>query len=367
MNRAFSVYLDLIRFVAAFLVFVYHSNQRIIIEKPLPLSDYGHSSVIVFFVLSGYVISYVSSRNENDLFSFGVARFARVFSVAVPAVFLTCVLDLAGRSLYPEVYASYPIDNILVRIVSSIFMLNELWFVSITSFSNVPYWSITYEWWYYLIFGVANFLSGRLRVVTIGAVVLILGPKILLLLPIWYLGVFLHRSKLGEDLKLFEGIVMVLLSVLLITLLRVMELQEATTGLLENLLGSEVYKYLTFSKFFLTDYLLAIAVALNFAGMKAVLLRVDLDQNGLVRIVRFCASYTFSLYLLHQPLFLFWAAVVNGDPSGSMFWWQVTVLVFLSVVLIGSWTEKKKDWLKTVSVRALSSFNRAAKAREEFL
>ena len=34
MNRAFSVYLDLIRFVAAFLVFVYHSNQRIIIEAP---------------------------------------------------------------------------------------------------------------------------------------------------------------------------------------------------------------------------------------------------------------------------------------------------------------------------------------------
>ena len=60
----------------------------------------------------------------------------------------------------------------------------------------------------------------------------------------------MHRSKLGEDLKLFEGIVMVLLSVLLITLLRVMELQEATTGLLENLLGSEVYKHLTFSKFF---------------------------------------------------------------------------------------------------------------------
>ena len=34
-----------------------------------------------------------------------------------------------------EMYASYPIDNILVRIIGgSIFMLNELWFVSITVF-----------------------------------------------------------------------------------------------------------------------------------------------------------------------------------------------------------------------------------------
>ncbi len=40
-------------------------------------------------------------------------------------------------------------------------MLNEVWFISITSFSNVPYWSICYEMWYYVGFALIVFLPGR--------------------------------------------------------------------------------------------------------------------------------------------------------------------------------------------------------------
>ena len=49
-----------------------------------------------------------------------------------------------------------------------------------------------------------------------------------------------------------------------------------------------------------------------------------------------------------------------------MFWWQSDGACVLVRRASGSWTEKK-GLVKTVSARALSSFNRAAKAREEFL
>ena len=52
MNRAFSTYLDLVRFSAACLVYLWHSNMRLLTTELLPASGYGHSSVIVFFVLS---------------------------------------------------------------------------------------------------------------------------------------------------------------------------------------------------------------------------------------------------------------------------------------------------------------------------
>ena len=36
MNKGFSVYLDLVRFVAACLVYIYHSNQRLLVEDSSP-------------------------------------------------------------------------------------------------------------------------------------------------------------------------------------------------------------------------------------------------------------------------------------------------------------------------------------------
>ena len=99
--------------------------------------------MIVFFVLSGYVIAYVTATKERDWVSYSASRLSRVYSVAVPAIVLTLLLDALGRQLYPEAYA-YPFDRFALRIIGSLLMANETWFVSIISFSNVPYWSICY-------------------------------------------------------------------------------------------------------------------------------------------------------------------------------------------------------------------------------
>ncbi len=98
MSPAFSLYLDLVRFVAACLVYLYHSNQRWLVGDVLPASDYGHSSVVVFFVLSGYVIAYITATKERDWVSYAASRIARIYSVAVPAIVLTLALDAAGRA-----------------------------------------------------------------------------------------------------------------------------------------------------------------------------------------------------------------------------------------------------------------------------
>jgi peptidoglycan/LPS O-acetylase OafA/YrhL len=89
MNRSFSVYLDVVRFTAAFLVYLYHSNQRFLSEAILPASHYGHSSVIVFFVLSGFVIAFVTDTKEFRLPAYAASRISRVYSVTVPAIVLT--------------------------------------------------------------------------------------------------------------------------------------------------------------------------------------------------------------------------------------------------------------------------------------
>ena len=86
-------YLDLVRFVAACLVYLYHSNQRWLIADILPASNYGHSSVIVFFVLSGFVIAYITDTREKQFPIYSASRISRIYSVAFPAIFLTILLD----------------------------------------------------------------------------------------------------------------------------------------------------------------------------------------------------------------------------------------------------------------------------------
>src|SRR5260221_5563674 len=53
----------------------------------------GHSAVVIFFVLSGYVITYVASERETTLRDFALSRCARIYAVAVPTLILAIVLD----------------------------------------------------------------------------------------------------------------------------------------------------------------------------------------------------------------------------------------------------------------------------------
>ncbi len=58
----------------------------------------GHSAVVIFFVLSGYVIS-ATLRPGGTALDYGIKRAARIYSVAIPAVLLTWGLDLLARRL----------------------------------------------------------------------------------------------------------------------------------------------------------------------------------------------------------------------------------------------------------------------------
>lgn len=363
MNRAFSVYLDLVRFAAACLVYVYHSNQRLLVHDVLPMSSYGHSSVIVFFVLSGYVIAFVTDTKERDWQVYTASRLSRVYSVAVPALALTLLLDLAGQQLMPALYAQYPFDQHLLRTLISLFMLNEAWFVSVTAFSNVPYWSITYEIWYYAGFGLLMFLPARWAAPALLLLLLLLGPKILLLAPIWALGVWLYRDQ--RLLRIPDGIAWLLLtaSVAGLVLFHAADVPGWTSDQMRHWLGAVWFDEFTFSKFFLSDYLLAALVAANFVAMRKVAESTKRFWLACERPVRFVAAYTFTLYLLHQPLFLFWGAVLRWDPQGHLYWMAVTGLTVGSVLFFGHFTESRRHGLRAWILQRLSRWPRAAVAR----
>lgn len=346
MDRSFSVYLDLVRFSAAFLVYLWHSNQRFLIESPLPAASYGHSSVIVFFVLSGLVIAYVTDAKESTLPKYMASRVSRVFSVVIPTVVLTLLLDAIGRQLYPQIYEAYPFDQFLTRLIGSLLMGNEVWLISITSFSNVPYWSICYEWWYYVTFAMTVFLRPSVGLPLAALTMIALGPKLILLAPAWWAGVLLYRSRAGANLSLVAAYLMVVGSVIGIVVFHVLDVQNVWAEVLRGWIGERLVHELTFTKYFLSDYVLTALVFANFAGMRRVAPHLQVLFGAIEKPVQFLAGYTFTLYLLHQPIFLFWGAIVRGDPQTSWFWLTVTLLTMLSIWLVGHVTEIRRYSLR---------------------
>lgn len=344
MPKPFSVYLDLVRFLAACLVYVYHSNQRWLVEPILPASHYGHSSVIVFFVLSGYVIAFVTATKERDWQTYAASRLSRVFSVAIPAIVLTIALDAVGRQLVPSAYA-YPFDWFGLRIAASLLMVNEAWFVSITTFSNVPYWSICYESWYYVGFGLVAFLPGSRAWPVIGLLALALGPKIVLLAPVWAMGVVLFRWRRLAEISEGLGWALLASSTAGIVIFHGLDVEEMAASWFKSLVGKDWFVRFSFSRFCIGDYLLGLLVMLHFAGMRRVAGLMAPVLVAIERPVKLVAAYTFTLYLLHQPLFLFWGAVLRGDPKTYVNWIATTCLVAVSVAAIGAATETRRHVL----------------------
>lgn len=345
MQPAFSIYLDLVRFAAACLVYLTHSTISPIVKVPLPLTGYGHSAVIIFFVLSGFVIAHVVETKESDWRRYAAGRFARIYSVVVPALVLTLLLDTAGRMIAPEYY-KLPYDQFAVRFFAALGMANEVWFISISPFSNFPYWSIAYEFWYYVIFGLAMLAPGRWRWAAVAVVALLLGPKIVLMMPIWLSGVLLYRWRWWQKLSLPAAVVLVVVSVAAGLWLHAVDSMQAVAAWLRPLIGDWLHHELAYSRHFLADYLLCVCVWLNFAGMRIVAARVAPLFLHIETPVRWAAGLTFTLYAIHNPVLLFWATVVRPDPSGLAGWWTITALTAATVIIVGAFTEKRRHVLR---------------------
>jgi peptidoglycan/LPS O-acetylase OafA/YrhL len=191
MNRATSLYIDLARFSAALVVFLGHiSGQRLTGGFLWQIAPYMSHAVTIFFVLSGFVIAYATDKRENSAVSYAVSRAARIYSVVLPALAATVLLDTLGRYLQPALYSDawgYVDHNQLASFALSALFLNEIWFIHVSPGSDLPYWSLGYEIWYYVIFGI--FLFSPRKWFFLPVALIVIGPKIVSMLPLWLFGV----------------------------------------------------------------------------------------------------------------------------------------------------------------------------------
>ncbi len=346
MSQAFSLYLDLLRLAAALAVLAAHAVWHAAPGQRWWPDSLGHNAVIVFFLLSGYVIAFVAAGKENTARRFWVSRLARIYSVAVPALLLTLAADAIGAWAHPPLYAGdlTTHDHGLVRVLASLVFANELWFVSIMPFSNSPYWSLCYEMAYYLLFSLWCF-GGARRWLWLGLAALLIGPKILLLAPIWALGAALYHWRAE---RLGDGIAwpLLLASTAGIAAYLAWDLGAPLSHWTAEQLGRELYVQLHFSKHFVGDYLLALMMAAHFVAARQLAPHAAPLLAALARPIRWAAGYTFSIYLFHLPLVLMFCALLQGMQPGPARFAVVMAATLAVVLLLGPLTEQRKDALR---------------------
>ncbi|MBI3419489.1 MAG: acyltransferase [Proteobacteria bacterium] len=333
--EGFSVYLDFVRVMAALMVFIHHMQGPHFLGAIQSALKLGPDAVAIFFVLSGYVIAYVTDHHEKDARTYILHRFARIMPMAVTALLLALVLDPIAKGIS---HFDYLKEN-ATTVLSSLFFLNHAWWNNIYAMSARPYWSLDYEVWDYALFGVCIFAQGRLRFLLAGAILLLLGPKFLLMLPQWLLGVGVYR--LSQRLRPSQAAarLMAVLPVLLY-----IETKCFRPHLLTQFYMYEPLKEWSLvpfqpSKFWIWHLMLAPMVAVHLFGMRHLDLKI-LAAAPWAGLIKKAATYTFSLYLFHLTLFRFFREFI---PKGGVLYYLLQyVLTLAGIVVLAHYTEHRK-------------------------
>ena len=341
MEREESIYLDLVRFSAASLVVVTHFIQFGMLPKAwLPyVPDLGREAVIVFFVLSGYVIAFAADTKYRDAKTYLISRASRLYSVALPVLILALCVDSIGIYLLDGSYTHlYQYEKFYLYLPLHLLFLGEVWTLAERPFTADPYWSLSYEAWYYVWFATMVYFSGWRRGVLFGVVALIVGYQHWILFPIWLSGVGLYRYR--GRFTISAGMARL---GMVVTLLLVLTLEYSGLDTALWHLGREIWPFPDLPQGstdqFLLDYVVCVcALGHIFCARHAALKFSNLWAG----IIKNFASYTFTLYLIHTVVMSSWQNNFPYDRNNLTHLGLMLVMIALVTFLLGLVTEQRR-------------------------
>jgi peptidoglycan/LPS O-acetylase OafA/YrhL len=364
--------LDFLRWFSAGMVTVCHIRHFFFVDSMPSLSDgtgigligtkifylatsLGSQAVVVFFVLSGYLIGgrLIAERGATPLADYFCRRTARIYVVLVPALALTVVCDVIGSRLNPQLYSSawsINFDNVAANWNASTLLCNlaNLQDQFCKPFgSNGPLWSLGYEWFYYLLFPLllrsiprhasprhASVLHWTAWLMFLVALSLVF-PDFCFFFPIWIMGA-----------------------------MAAVAFEKRLVPLWVSALGAAVM----FSSIFLPPPRAEEAFYMSFVvGIGVALVFCNEYRFGLNRaaVHRRMASFSYSLYVTHHPVLALYLALLTwfGAVEAREQIDAVRLLIFAGGLMIAYaaafvfsvFTERNTDnayrWIKSKGLR----------------
>lgn len=142
--------LEALRGFAAIYVVLHHTLSVFFPSNLLLnyLFKFGQEAVMVFFLLSGYVIAMSLDKKHYTFKEYFIHRFLRIYTVFIFAIILSGLMYF-----YINPSAIFDIKQLFLNIM----MMQDHsgmkpgTFVD-PIFNNNPLWSLSYEWWFYMIY-----------------------------------------------------------------------------------------------------------------------------------------------------------------------------------------------------------------------
>ncbi|MFM7430866.1 MAG: acyltransferase family protein [Flammeovirgaceae bacterium] len=324
-TRPYLTTLTPLRGIAALLVVIFHSNLMLMpfvepFAKP-NLINAGWLWVDFFFVLSGFIIFYVygesfrNALNAKSYWKYIKARFARVyplhfFTLLWCLICATIILHYANgvAPFYATMFNPF-------AAVPSLFFLQSLG-LYMTAPLNSPSWSLSTEWWVYMIFPLLVPFFSRLK--NIGMILTLVGIASFYLF-IKYVLSPIHSFPPGATT---------------INVLTDFGFFRCLAGFLAGMLLFRVYQQSVGVNFFKKSWVfllffIGVLIAMH-VGMEDVIIvaffpfilltaayntttvKKALDTTVLQRL----GDWSFSIYMVHVPImFIFWIFQVRANPT----------------------------------------------------
>jgi peptidoglycan/LPS O-acetylase OafA/YrhL len=325
-HTAASVSLDATRGAAALLVLFDHCHNLFFVGFGTALRTAAHfyptlviyvvgsagqEAVVIFFVLSGYLISGSVLRSlERGRWSWKdylEHRLVRLWLVLIPALVLCAAWDCARLAMNPGVGG----DGTFIARLAATHITWKIFFgnvffqqaVHLTTFgSDKVLWSLSNEFWYYILFplGLLALRRGELKTrirsgVGFLVVAMLLTKGLLALFPVWLCG---------------AGLAMV---------------KPPRVGAMIRWLSFVIYMTCVFAlaatpwpwHYFKMDYVLAVLTAVFLWVMLSAERQID-ETAMVVRATRSLAGFSYSLYLVHYPLLAFFAALLTRGGNWTL-------------------------------------------------
>ncbi len=314
--------LDSLRGVAALIVVLVHARMIFTASPPSNQVETflgGHEAVMLFFVLSGFVLSLPYLGNKQQPYrTFVKRRLARIYLPYLAALTLAVIGCALWHGKVVNTVTStwsYPVD--VRSLVNQVLFLGDY----DKARYNVVFWSLIYELRVSLLFPVMMFVYKRAT--TLAAVVMtvslgligILNPN---LTTVGYVGIFFMGVLLADRRKAVQ------------TFYRGLSLwQKATFSVAAFVAYSQGHLLLKTRLWHLGD----MPVALGAVGLIA----IGLSSETAIKLLNhsvptFLGKISYSLYLVHATVLWAMIALLHTKLSPA-----VTLLAFLPISVLISW------------------------------
>ena len=303
-----AITIDFLRALAAQLVCVGHALSFFLGWHPSSLPYMQNVGVLLFFLISGFLITRTLAIKSNDP-SYGfkiffIERFSRIYSGLIPALLFVVIVD--GMTIYlagaPDIARYYDLQTLLANLamLTGYRGVFASWLARSEFGSASPLWTLTIEWHIYMFVGAAFFAVIRPKSI------LLMLPLALIFSsnPIHYLFGAYQADGVGF------GLFILWLMGALVYFAGLTSIRERAPAVTIGILGSVAFVAVTPGghEYNLISYFALFVAFFGLATATQFVHRVT--SASLVRCIGFFADYSYSLYLIHYTImYAFWIII----------------------------------------------------------